>query len=489
MLAPAMRRGVILCPGARATMMLNVLPRRGVFWRTVAAVRTADRDLALRSRCRPWRAARAPSRCGGSSCRARRSTADPNGDYTLTEQNGPWLIMAASFNGEGGEAEARALVLELRQRFNLPAFYYAMTFKIGDERIGRGIDDNGAPIRRQVQRGSEVLEHAVLVGEFPGDRRPRSPEPARADQDDRARRAAGRRDERHVAKPGGGAAVLQVGEAADVEQTAQAIPGPDGPRVHHAQSAVAEGVFHAGARSRSGQVERGARVLAAALPGKYTIKVATFRGRSTLQGANDFGTEAPRSRWAKDDDPLVLAGKNAHEMTVALRSRGWEAYEFHDRHESYVAVGSFDEMQELADGRLAPATREAQIIVNTFGASTPNVGFERPAYNELGVHDEKIRKVEHGRGRRCDQQYDQWMGGVTNGFHPKQFVGLPFDIQPAPIGRRSSRSARRTRGGEWPALRRHNRRQAVIDRRLSVVARMARFTKASWAPWPILIRW
>ena len=44
----------------------------------------------------------------------KRVAADPNGDYSLAEKNGPWLIMAMSFNGEGGETEARELVTELR---------------------------------------------------------------------------------------------------------------------------------------------------------------------------------------------------------------------------------------------------------------------------------------------------------------------------------------------------------------------------------------
>ena len=39
--------------------------------------------------------------------------ADASADYNLTENNGPWLIMAASFTGELGEQEARALVQEV----------------------------------------------------------------------------------------------------------------------------------------------------------------------------------------------------------------------------------------------------------------------------------------------------------------------------------------------------------------------------------------
>jgi hypothetical protein len=150
-------------------------------------------------------------------------------------------------------------------------------------------------------------------------------------------------------------------------------------------------------------------------------------------GADDG---APKARFAKSNDPLVIAGENAHKLTVALRSVGWEAYEFHDRSESYVTVGSFDQMQDQGDGRYAPATREAQIIVNTFGASTPNVGFEKPAYQQLGMDQQEIQHVEQQQEQIMTQfatQYAHGLGEMTQGLHPKRFVGLPFDIQPTPI--------------------------------------------------------
>jgi hypothetical protein len=169
-------------------------------------------------------------------------------------------------------------------------------------------------------------------------------------------------------------------------------------------------------------------------PGRYTIKVATFSGRSTLSGTEEIDGGA-KLRRAKDDDPLVLAGDNAHKLAVALRSKGWEAYEFHDRSESYVTIGSFNEMQKLPDGRLIPASREAQIIINTFGAATPNVSLEKPAYRELGVRDEAASAIE-SKEERIKQEFTnrfKGLGDVAEGFHPKRFVGVPFDIQPVPI--------------------------------------------------------
>jgi hypothetical protein len=359
--------------------------------------------------------------------------ADPNGDYTLTEQNGPWLIMAASFNGDTAEADARQLVLELRQRYNLPAFYYAMTFKIGDDRIGLGIDEYGAPIRRRYRRGNEVLEHAVLVGEFPSIDDPEAQhmlERIKSIEPDALRpdRPQGTSQSHLVDREFYKSLRRRIGKAV-----------PNGPMGHAFISRnplLPKEYFTPGLDPEVAKWNRGLDESLLKCPGKYTIKVATFRGRSSLVRSDDFEEEAPRLRFAKDDDPLVIAGDNAHKLAVALRSVGWEAYEFHDRHESYVTVGSFDEMKDLGDGRLAPATREAQIIVNVFGASTPNAGFEKPAYDQLGMDAEEIQRAESDQAQIMSQfatQYAQGIGEISQGFHPKRFVGLPFDIQPQPI--------------------------------------------------------
>ena len=42
------------------------------------------------------------------------------------------------------------------------------------------------------------------------------------------------------------------------------------------------------------------------------------------------------------ESKLVEAAKKAHVLTVEFRKLGVEAYEFHDRCESYVCIGSFD---------------------------------------------------------------------------------------------------------------------------------------------------
>jgi hypothetical protein len=364
----------------------------------------------------------------------KRVEADPNGDYTLIENNGPWLVMAASFSGEQGEEEARALVAELRQKFNLPAFYYAMTFQMEDQRAGRGLDNYGAPIRRRYQRGSHVLEHAVLVGEFPHIDDPEAqsllervktlePETLKVDSGEPTSQSL--------------IAVRQFHRSINQKLGMPVNRGPMSHAFLTRNPLLPKEYFTpAGVDEDIAKWNKGLEHSLLHCPGKYTIKVATFRGRTLLKAANDDVQDELRARRASDNDPLVLAGENAHNLTVALRAKGWEAYEFHDRHESYVSIGSFDEMQRLADGRLTPSTREAQIIVNTFGASTPSVGFERPAYKEMGVKDELITKVEMKEQlikEQFDSRFSKSFGEAAEGFHPKRFVGLPFDIQPIPI--------------------------------------------------------
>lgn len=356
--------------------------------------------------------------------------ADPDADYALAENNGPWLIMAASFNGETGETEARELVYELRSKFNLPAYYYGMQFQLEDERPGRGLDNYGAPIRRRYQRGSQVQEHAVLVGEFP------------TIDDPEAQRLLKRIK---TMEP-------KTLQAPDGESTSQSLAGvrqtyrylkqrvgkkvTEGPMGHAfmARNPLMPKEYFAPRGVDPEVAKWNAEVEHSLLdcPRKYTVKVASFRGRTLLKSANDDVEDKVGMRAADADDPLIVGAQNAHTLTVALREKGWEAYEFHDRHESYVAVGSFDEAETLPDGRLAPKTREAQIIAYTFGAASPAHNFEKATYQELGVNDSKIRKIEL-QEQTIKQQFDRRFsnsGDVTEGFHPKRLVGVPFDIQP-----------------------------------------------------------
>lgn len=361
------------------------------------------------------------------------STTAVGQNHTLTQTNGPWLIMAASFTGEEGKSQAEELVTELRSKYHLPAFYYGMTFEMEDINPGRGVDNYGGPIKRRYNRGDSVVEHAVLVGEF------------QTIDDSEAQK---------VLKQ-----IKQITPEAlkvdDGEETAQSLAG-----IREIQNMIRQKVNPANKRGPMGDAfltrnpmlpreyfvpqgvdpevakwNEGLEYSLLKNTGKYSIRVATFRGRSSFEmiGQN---SKKESTKKKKVKDPLAEAAQNAHVMAVALRQKGWEAYEFHDRQESYVTVGSFDTGEQLADGRIALTNQEAQTIVRTFGAHTPNASLEKPAYDKLGVKPEKARQIEQNQ-QRIRQQFANNFSSehmeLTNELHPKRFVGLPFDIIPEPV--------------------------------------------------------
>ena len=91
--------------------------------------------------------------------------ADPNTDYLLTEDQGPWMIMAVTFCGVEAERQSKELVQELRSFYKMPAYRYKMDFDYQQGTVGRGVDRFGAP-RKMKYRTDKSTEIGVLVGDF-----------------------------------------------------------------------------------------------------------------------------------------------------------------------------------------------------------------------------------------------------------------------------------------------------------------------------------
>jgi len=169
------------------------------------------------------------------------------------------------------------------------------------------------------------------------------------------------------------------------------------------------------------------------------VQIATFRGKTVLQ----TGKEPPKEpggigwMWGKSkEEPLVEAAENAHLLTEILRTNGYEAYEFHDRTESIVAIGSFDEVgQRLANGQLAPSP-EVLRIIQKFGAA-----YDSPADPLTG---DDIRRERHATEMK--QQFTQMLNtrdvqaaANMNPKHVKIMKGkkveriIPIDVYPHTI--------------------------------------------------------
>jgi hypothetical protein len=179
-------------------------------------------------------------------------------------------------------------------------------------------------------------------------------------------------------------------------------------------------------------------------PGQKSIQVATFRGKTILQtSAQDPASKSFfGSKKHEDRNPLVEAAENAHLLTKELRDHGWEAYEFHDRTESIVTIGSFAEVtQKLPNGQVV-VIPQVQKIYQTFDA-----GFDTPADPLSGIgNDEMTRQRVEQQEQQVGMQLSGKQAQIVQGLNPKHVKVLhgrgkslkvdriiPMDVHPQAI--------------------------------------------------------
>ncbi len=314
---------------------------------------------------------------------SKRVEANSNKDYQLTKENGPWLVMASTFSGGNAYEQAHDLAIELRREYKLPAYLYSKTFEhqVGDD--GRGVDKFGEPLPLKYMKGDETTEIAVLVGDFP------TLEDAQAQKTlERVKNASpeclqldpNRPTARNLA--GWRLALGMVGaDEKGPMWKAFLVANPMLPKGYFAPKGLEKFIVDLNQDSPYSLLK---------CSGKFTVQVAHFTGRVEIDPAKvqeamnggDFG------------DRLAEAGEKAEILTKALRQKGYEAYEFHDRYASIVTVGSFD----------------------TVGSPRPDGMIE--------IHPEILRIM---------QVFGAESNGPQGGTKRKALVNIPFDMQAIPV--------------------------------------------------------
>jgi hypothetical protein len=321
---------------------------------------------------------------------ASRVDADPQKPYTLAEDNGPWMIMANSFSGDGAQQQAHDLVIELRKKYKLPAYVYERKIELG-ETFGRGVNQFGEPMKMKYKRGSEIREIAVMVGNFPTIDDPSAQETLR--------KIKTARPETLELKEG----KKTNANLADWRWLTPRLPGNEakkalGPMGHAfittnpllpKEYFAPKGVDHFVVR-----LNDGLEFSLLNCPGKYSIRVAHFTGAAEIKPEKVKDIKEGRAQLKSQ---LGEAAENAHRVATTLRSKGYEAYEFHDRTSSMVTVGHFE----------------------TVGTPRPDGCFE---------FDPKIAKIIRVFGANSDGT-----AGQQAGVKPQYLEGIPFDIQPIPV--------------------------------------------------------
>ncbi|MHB1035695.1 MAG: hypothetical protein ACYC0Y_13715 [Pirellulales bacterium] len=316
--------------------------------------------------------------------------ADPNKPYELTEDNGPWMIMACTFSGEEAEKQARALVQELRTSYKLPAYVHEMQFDFSKGTTGIGLNKYGEPLKMKYQRDNVIHEIAVLVGDYNAVDDPEAkkiveklkyaqPTCLKLEKGARTSRslAAWRMIQQQVLEPGN--------RKKDKGPMGHAfvITNPLLPKEYFVPKGIDKLVLEMNKPVKHSLLD---------CPGRYSVQVATYTGRTVLDQKEiqsiQGGEEMP-SRLAE-------AAEKAHNLTESLRAKGYEAYEFHDRYASIVTIGSFNSVgTPRADGKTEINPKIFRIM-ETFKAKPATL----PGQAALV---------------------------------PKTLDGIPFDIQPKPV--------------------------------------------------------
>ena len=320
--------------------------------------------------------------------------ADPSKTYELSEEDGPWLILASTFVGEGSAKRANRLALEIREELGLPAYIYRENFDFTgtinrDPRTAKAI---------RYANSYRYEAYAVLVGEYDSTEHPSIEGDLK-----RVRSAQPKvlRDPNEVAAETAGNTPVTAVKSFTKELLnfrQEKAAGPMSQAFVTRNPMLPEGYFAAPqVDSFVHQMNDGLNFSLLECNGRYTVVVKTFEGLGAIvDGKRDKNFQPSTSR-------LNRFAADAEKMTEELRAKGVEAYQYHDRYRSLVTVGSFTDLgRELPDGGFEYA---------------PEIRAVMKKYRAFNVRPELASQVPAG----------------ARGVASNSAAMIPFDVEPKPI--------------------------------------------------------
>lgn len=285
------------------------------------------------------------------------------GALELKDHHGPWMILATTLAGEDSLEQATALAKELRTTLGLPC--YIMQRQAGGPqtlatREREKTDAFGRTRRYQLElkyaNGASTTAFAILVGEFNSTDDPRIKD---ALQSVRTVKPGSLADEAEVTEeniedPNWLVQKTRSFLWSRTDRASNLQKGPLGAAFVTRNPLLPDDFFQAPPVDKfveSLNREKWINFSLLDCPGRFTVRVASFRGNEVT----DFGNGARASKMDETSNALDKGAEKAHRLTEALRAKGKEAFEFHDRFGSYVTVGSFDSLgEERNSGQFQP---------------------------------------------------------------------------------------------------------------------------------------
>jgi len=283
-----------------------------------------------------------------------RTPIDPQGMFPLAENDGPWLVMATTFRGEGAREDARRLVHELRGKNKLDAYTHEKSFDYTGNQQGLGLKPDGTPKKMRYANAEEVIEVAVLVGEFASFDDPRGQKMLAKIKSLRPESLSGGSGKSQSFSDFRKLVGLDKNTSKGPMHLAFVIPNPLLPEDFFTRQEVDKFIL---------EMNAGVTYSLLDCPSRYSVRVATFTGAGTF----DQKAIAGGGKDAKLESRLVEAAEKAHQLTESLRKNGWQAWEFHDRESSIVCVGSVEQILLPQGTGAASVNPEITRIVNALG--------------------------------------------------------------------------------------------------------------------------
>lgn len=318
--------------------------------------------------------------------------------YELTEEDGPWLILASTLVGSGSRDRADRLALEIRRDLKLPAFIYREKFDFTGNPLSGGAKVSGGSRGRRMAYANEYEyeAYAVLVGEYDSINHPQ----VQADLE-RVKTAVLDvfRDPKVVAAEMNQSSPVTAVKAVRkwVEMKARKPKGPMGNAFITRNPLLPEDYFRDPAvDSFISKMNDGLQFSLLECDGKFSVIVRTFTGYGTIV----YGKTEERFR--ESQGRMNKCAADAEKMVVSLRKDGIEAYQFHDRDKSVVTVGSFDSL----------------------GRELPGGGFEYAADIRRVMQRFSALNVDPGLANQV---------AASKGYAANNAGMIPFDVQPVPI--------------------------------------------------------
>ncbi len=293
-----------------------------------------------------------------------KSQAATEENLVLRNEHGPWLILAKTLSGDDAEAQAIALAKELKTMLRMEVYVHRKEFDnsqpLAQATAKLSYEDRQAVYtkRYKLANSARIKTYAVLVGNFTSADDPRildtlqrvkTARPAcLMEKDPKASTASNSQNaqsETTTDKTRDPNWLVNVKRAVLWQRNEEnAKKGPMGAAFVTRNPLLPDDFFQHAVDDFVVKLNDKVEYSLLKSPGKYTVRVASFNGRTITELAT-----SAKSKFEDEEvtDALEEAAEQATKLTAALRAKGVEAYVFHDRTASYVTIGSFDTLGDV----------------------------------------------------------------------------------------------------------------------------------------------